>query len=141
MVDLVASTAAVLRRRRLPFAKFLARRVVRRASRIAGVSIDRPNPVETAATVRCPTAIIHGTDDLIVPIQDASRLVEAFPSEPCWFEITGAKHIDVVDIGGDDLLARIARFLDEAGARSQVNLSQAPVASPSEEVTGGGGNR
>src|SRR5262249_37639556 len=114
MVDLVASAAAVLRKRRLPFAEFLARRVVRRASRIAGLPIDRPSPVEAAPTVHCPTAIIHGTDDSIVPIQEARRLADAFPRPPHSFEINGAKHIDVVDVGGDDLLNRVAKFLDEA---------------------------
>jgi beta-lactamase superfamily II metal-dependent hydrolase/alpha-beta hydrolase superfamily lysophospholipase len=144
MVDLVASTVAVLRKRRLPFSRFHARRVVRRASRLAGMPIDRPSPVESAPSVRCPTAIIHGTDDLIVPIQDARRLAEAFRNQPRWFEIIGAKHIDVVDIGGDDLLARIARFLDEvieAGARSEGNSRRAQVLPPSEELTEGGGSR
>ena len=48
MVDIVASTVAVLRRRRLPFPKILARLVVRRAGRLAGMPIDRPGPVQTA---------------------------------------------------------------------------------------------
>jgi uncharacterized protein len=114
MVDLVASTAAVLRRRRLPFPRILARRVVRRASRLAGMPIDRPSPVETAPRVRFPTAMIHGTDDSIVPIQEARRLASAFACPPHWFEVAGAKHIDVVDVGGQPLLAQVAGVLEEA---------------------------
>ena len=114
MVDLVASTVVVLRRRRLPFPKILARRVVRRASRLAGMPIDRPSPVETAPLVRCPTVMIHGTDDSIVPIQEARRLAGAFPRPPCWFEIKGAKHIDVVDVGGQALLEQVAAVLEKA---------------------------
>jgi alpha-beta hydrolase superfamily lysophospholipase len=121
MVDLVASTVAVLRRRRLPFPNMLARRVVRRASKLAGIPIDRPSPVETAPRVRCPTAVIHGTDDSIVPIQEARRLASAFPSSPCWFEIAGAKHIDVVDVGGQPLLEQVAAMLEKAlGAKGAV---------------------
>ena len=114
MVDLVASTVAVLRKRRLPFPGILASRVVRRAGKLAGMPIDRPSPVQTAPTVRCPTAIIHGTDDWIVPIQEARRLASAFPSPPLWFEISGAKHIDVVDVGGQRLLEQVAAMLEEA---------------------------
>jgi alpha-beta hydrolase superfamily lysophospholipase len=120
MVDLVASTAVVLRRRRLPFPSFLARRIVRRASKLAGIPIDRPSPLELAGSVRCPTAIIHGTDDPIVPSQDARRLADAFPSAPHFFEIEGAKHIDVVDLGGEGLLERVALMLQSAvGAKSE----------------------
>ena len=114
MVDLVASTVAVLRRRRLPFARILARQVVRRAGRLAGMPIDRPSPLQTAPGVRCPTAMIHGTDDSIVPIQEARRLASAFSPPPCWFEIAGAKHIDVVDVGGQPLLEQVAAVLDQA---------------------------
>ncbi len=112
MVDIVASTAAVLRRRRLPFPGFMARRVVRRAGRLAGIRIDQPGPVETATAVKCRTAIIHGTDDAIVPADEARRLADAFPSPPQFFEVPGAKHIDVIDKGGDPLLALIAGVLD-----------------------------
>ena len=112
MVDLVASTATVLRRRRLPFARILARLVVRRAGKLAGMRIDRPSPVEVAPGVRCSTVIIHGTDDPIVPLADARRLAGAFRSPPHWFEVAGAKHIDLIDKGGDALLKQVAAVLE-----------------------------
>ena len=118
MVDIVASTAAVLRRRRLPFPIFLARRVVRRAGKLAGMRIDRPGPVEAAPSVAVRPLIIHGTDDPIVPIREARRLAEAFPSPPRWFDVAGAKHIDVVDKGGELLLEQIARCSTEAAAQT-----------------------
>ena len=114
MVDIVASTAMVLRRRRLPFPSFMARRVVGRAGKLAGMRIDRPGPVETATGVTCRTVIIHGTDDAIVPAEEALRLADAFPSPPQFFEVPGAKHIDVIDKGGDPLLAKIVAVLDAA---------------------------
>ena len=120
LVDLFASTVVVLRRRRFPFPKFLARRVVRRARRVAGMPIDRPSPMETAPLVRCPTVVIHGTDDSIVPIGDARRLASAFARPPCWFKIKGAKHIDVVDVGGQPLLEQVAVMLERAvGAKGR----------------------
>jgi competence protein ComEC len=114
MVDIVASTAMVMRKRRLPFPRILARRVVRRAGKLAGMPIDRPGPVEMAPGVKCRTAIIHGTDDAIVPLREARRLADAFATPPHWFEVSGAKHIDVIDRGGEPLLAQIAAVLEEA---------------------------
>jgi pimeloyl-ACP methyl ester carboxylesterase len=114
MVDLVASTAKVLRRRRIPFSRILAPLVVRRAGKLAGMRIDRPGPVQIAASVNCPTVILHGTDDLIVPVDEARRLAAAFPSPPHWFDVSGAKHIDVVDKGGQAILDQVALVLDQA---------------------------
>ncbi len=116
MVDLVDSTAVVLRRRRIPFPTVLARQIIRRAGKIAGMRIDRPGPVEVASSVGCKTLILHGTDDPIVPIREARRLAEAFSSPPHWFDVAGAKHIDVVDKGGEMLLEQIARVLGEAAS-------------------------
>jgi len=114
MVDINASMAVVLRDRWLPFPKLLARLVIRRAGKLVGMPLDRPRPVESAARVECFTAFVHGTDDPLVAIAEARRLADAFPSPPRWFDVPGAKHTDVVEMGGDELLDRIAAFLDEA---------------------------
>ena len=66
MVDLEASMAIVLRRRRLPCAKLLARLITGRASKLAGVPIHRPRPIDSAPNVACPTLILHGTNDTLV---------------------------------------------------------------------------
>ena len=113
---IVSSTATVLRRRRLPFPRFLAGLVVRRAGKLAGMRIDRPGPLKTAPSVTCPTVIIHGMDDLIVPREEARRLADAFPLQPHWFDVAGAKHIDVIDKGGEPLLEQIAAVLEKAAA-------------------------
>ena len=117
MVDIVRSTATVLRRRRLAVPEVPGRLVVRRAGKLAGMRIDRPGPLETAPRVRCPTVIIHGTDDSIVPCEEARRLADAFPLPPHWFDVAGAKHIDVIDKGGEPLLEQIAAVLDKAAGR------------------------
>ncbi len=122
MVDIVASTVAVLRRRRLPLPEVLARFVVRRAGRLAGIPIDRPGPVQTAPAVSCPTAIIHGMDDPIVPISEARRLGDAFPAPPRWFPVPGAKHLDVIDLGGQHLLEELAAALDQAAKENSASL-------------------
>jgi competence protein ComEC len=114
MVDLDTSVAALLRSRRLPFARHLAHLITRRAAKLAGVSLSRPRPLELAPRVDCATLIIHGTNDSIVPIDDARRLADALASTPRWFDVPGAGHINVISVGGDELIDHIAAFLDEA---------------------------
>jgi competence protein ComEC len=114
MVDLDASMAEVLRKRKLPFPTLLARLVTRRAGKLAGVPIHHPRPVDAAAGVTCPSLIVHGTNDRIVPIDQARRLAGALASSPCWLDVVGAAHHNVIAMGGDEVLDRIASFLDEA---------------------------
>jgi pimeloyl-ACP methyl ester carboxylesterase len=106
--------AEVLRKRKLPFPTLLARLVTRRAGKLAGVPIHHPRPVDAAAGVTCPSLIVHGTNDRIVPIDQARRLAGALASSPCWLDVVGAAHHNVIAMGGDEVLDRIASFLDEA---------------------------
>jgi pimeloyl-ACP methyl ester carboxylesterase len=114
MVDLDDALAVWFRKRRAPFPHLLARLATRRAGQIAGVSLTRPRPIDSASQVRCPVLMIHGTDDRLIPDAEARRLAEAFPAPARWIEIPGAGHADVVDVGGEDLLAKINHFLTDA---------------------------
>ena len=113
MVDLVVSMSLVLRRRRIPFPRFMARLVTRSAGKIAGVPIHAPRPIDSAPNSHLPALILHGTNDTIVAIEEARRLADAFTAMPHWIEIPDARHTDVVDKGGDELLDQIAAFLDQ----------------------------
>ncbi len=114
MVDLNASVAALLRGRRIPFPRQLARLITRRAGRLAGVALNRPRPIDLASSVTCATLIVHGTEDSLVPISEARRLADAMASPPRWFDVPGAGHINVIAVGGDELIDHIAAFLDES---------------------------
>ena len=47
------------------------------------------------------------------PIAEVRRLADALASPPRWFEVPGAGHINVIAVGGDELIDQIAEFLDE----------------------------
>jgi len=126
LVDLDALVAVLLRRRRLPFPKRLARLITRRAGKLAGVSLNRPRPIDLAPEINCPTLIVHGTDDILVPIEQATSLADAFPSPPCWLDVPGAGHTNVIGIGGEELVERIAAFLDEAIVGAEPTRSETP---------------
>ncbi|AMV35904.1 alpha/beta hydrolase [Planctomyces sp. SH-PL62] len=113
MVDLQASVATVMRKRRLPLAPVLARLVVRRAGRIAGTPLGRPRPLDLARRFDRPVVVVHGTDDDLIPASSARRLAESFPTPATLLEVAGARHADVARVGGrallDDVLDRIDR--------------------------------
>jgi competence protein ComEC len=109
--DLELAVAGWLARYRVP--RRLASPLVGRAAALAGVSLSRPRPIELAALVRAPVLILHGSDDPIVPLSEARRLAAAFPVSAQLIEIQGARHADVLQIGGPELIERIIVFLDE----------------------------
>jgi alpha-beta hydrolase superfamily lysophospholipase len=116
MVDLDHALASWFRKRRLPLGSLLARLVTRRASKLAGVSLTRPRPLELAPRVRCPVLIIHGTDDSLVPTPLARRLCAAFYAPPRFVEVAGAGHADVVAVGAESVLGVAVEFLREVTA-------------------------
>jgi alpha-beta hydrolase superfamily lysophospholipase len=114
--DLESAIAVMIRRFRLPGPRLLARLISRRAEALAGVSLTRPRPLDLAPRVTVPTLIVHGSNDSLVAPADAQRLADAFPEPAPLIEVVGARHIDIVDVGGSALLDRIAAFLDASFA-------------------------
>jgi alpha-beta hydrolase superfamily lysophospholipase len=123
LVGLGTAVAVSLRQRRFPMPTFLARLITRRGGKLAGVALDRPRPIELAPHVACPTLIVHGTDDALVASALVRVLADAFPSPPCWLDVPGAGHSNVVDTGGEALLERIAAFLDKTKVGALPNRS------------------
>jgi pimeloyl-ACP methyl ester carboxylesterase len=113
MVDLDEAVAVWFRKRRLLFPRFLARLVTRRAGRLAGVSLTRPNAFEIAPRVYCPVLILHGSDDTLVLEDDARRLAALLPTAARFINVSGAGHGDVLAIGGDSLLEAVMDFLGQ----------------------------
>ena len=117
-LDLEETLVRVLKRKRVPLAKLMGRLLLRRARKLAGVSLTHPRPIDLAATVPDPVMIIHGADDPLIPAAEAQRLANAFPRPSTYLEVPGAGHNSVVDIGGPALLDAVAGFLDQAVAGS-----------------------
>jgi alpha-beta hydrolase superfamily lysophospholipase len=116
--DLEAAIAVLLRRFRLPWPRALARLITRRAEALAGVSLTRPRPLDLAPRVAVPTLIVHGANDALVALADAQRLAAAIPAAHPLIEVPGARHTDILDVGGPELLDRIVRFLEDIGTNS-----------------------
>lgn len=109
--SLALVVAAVLRRFRLPFPLAWAHLIVHRAGGLAGAPLDRPRPIDLAPALNVPVAILFGSDDHAVRPAQVRRLAAAFPGPVETIEVAGARHADVFEVGGADLLARLADFL------------------------------
>ena len=116
--DLEAAITVMVRRSRLPWPRLVARLVARRAEALAGVSLTRPRPLDLAPRVTVPALIVHGSKDTLVALADARRLADAFPVPASFIEVEGARHTDILDVGGEPLLDRIAAYLDAATERA-----------------------
>jgi competence protein ComEC len=114
--ELRRALAARLARLPIPGAELLAGPVLSRASRIAGVPIDRPRPTELARRASVPVLILRGDRDQIAPMAEIGRLYYAFPRgrRPEVEAISDAGHADIFERGGPELAARISDFLNRA---------------------------
>jgi uncharacterized protein len=110
--DLAWAVAGGLKRFRIPGA--LAHVMVRRAARLAGVSLAYPRPLDLAPLVHAHALVLHGTNDPIVPPAQAALLARAFPTPATAIEIPRARHTDLVEVGGAELMEQVETFLRES---------------------------
>ncbi len=66
-----------------------------------------------ARQVSLPLFAYHGTADWVIPLEFGRGQIKNFASKELTFwEVPGAGHINVVQIGGDELLEKVAIFLE-----------------------------
>ncbi|MFV1958046.1 MAG: alpha/beta hydrolase [Planctomycetota bacterium] len=68
---------------------------------------------DVAPRVTCPSLSIHGELDTIVPVELGRRLHDALGGPKTWWEVEGAGHNDVVEVGGRAYDERLDAFLEE----------------------------
>ena len=128
MVDLDVSMALVLRRRKIPFpnAHGPARHAPGRQAGGRADSLPPPHrlgPPGDLSHLDPARNQRHGRLD-----RRSTPSCRRLPAAPRWIEVTDARHTDVVDKGGEELLDRIATFLDgaaTAGRQRDKNVMRA----------------
>lgn len=66
---------------------------------------------EWLASSDAPVLVFHGTEDEVIDFRLGRALYESISSEKEFLEIEGAGHNDIIDVGGDALIDRIAEFV------------------------------
>ncbi len=72
---------------------------------------DKFNNEKLIRTVNCPSLIIHGMEDRIIPFQHGRKLYEAAPEPKQHFWIEGAKHMNYAYVAEDNYLKSIHAFV------------------------------
>ena len=71
--------------------------LVRRVARIEGIDLSQADPVRAARRVTCPTVVVHGEDDGLVPIRFAPRVYEALAGEKTFWRVPRCGHCHHAD--------------------------------------------
>lgn len=72
---------------------------------------DRYASLERAESVSCPTLVIAGERDRIIPAEQSRRLYAAIPAEKHFVVIAGADHNDESLLDGPQLMQEVLDFL------------------------------
>ncbi len=62
--------------------------------------------------IRCPTLVIHGDRDEIVPFRMGQELFEIAPGPKQFYRVPGAGHNDLLWVAGSEYTARVRDFID-----------------------------
>ncbi len=91
----------------------LSRAALRFTEHAIGHRFESFAPVRTIGEVRAPVLILHGQDDLVVPVTDAQALLRAAGDGASLHLVPGAGHTSIEALAV--VLPRILGFLREAG--------------------------
>jgi pimeloyl-ACP methyl ester carboxylesterase len=61
--------------------------------------------------VRCPTLIVHGTADELIPHDSAAALAQACGGRAEVYDVPNAGHNDILSVGGQPLVEKMREFL------------------------------
>ncbi len=67
--------------------------------------------VRKLAGIDCPILIVHGTEDELVPFAMAPKLAAAAKGNVQRYNVQGAGHNDVFEVGGEELGKRVEEFI------------------------------
>lgn len=95
---------------------WLRRKIIRYVEWVIEHRLTTFAPINTVCQITCPVLIVHGKDDLVVPVDDARAILRHCPAAHLHLlEIDGAGHrsVDKIEPHADKLI----QFLREAGFR------------------------
>jgi abhydrolase domain-containing protein 17 len=74
---------------------------------------DRFRNTKRLESISCPSLVVHGEMDEVVPFRHGKKLYEGLPEPKSFLEIENASHNDFREIGGSKYESAISDFLDQ----------------------------
>lgn len=74
---------------------------------------DRFRNLERAPSIHCPSLVIHGKKDEVVPFRHGKRVYNALPEPKSFIEFETAGHNDLPETGGEKYRSSINEFLNQ----------------------------
>jgi len=74
---------------------------------------DRFRNLERAPSIHCPSLVIHGKKDEVVPFRHGRRVFNALPEPKSFLEFEAAGHNDLPEIGGIKYRSSINEFFNQ----------------------------
>ena len=74
---------------------------------------DRFRNLERAPSIHCPSLVIHGKKDEVVPFRHGKRVFNALPEPKSFLEFEAAGHNDLPEIGGIKYRSSINEFFNQ----------------------------
>ena len=72
---------------------------------------DRFRNVERTKDILCPSLVIHGTLDEVVPFRQGKQISKELPDPKKFIEVEGAEHNNLMEIGGERYEKAIHEFI------------------------------
>jgi uncharacterized protein len=82
------------------------------AMRLSGVDAANLRPIDGIRRLDVPVFVMSGADDRKVTVEEARDLFAAANSPKAYWEVPGARHVDLAYAGGGAYRERLLRFLD-----------------------------
>jgi pimeloyl-ACP methyl ester carboxylesterase len=92
---------------------YLRNIVIKRSEYLAHFKANAVSPLAAVQRVHVPLFVLHGTvDELIKPVYSEAVWAQANDPKELWL-LPGARHSDMVEVGGDEYRRRVMGFLEE----------------------------
>lgn len=85
---------------------------------VTGITIlpwDRFRNIEHTNQVTCPSLVIHGTLDEVVPFRQGKQIFSELPEPRTFLKVDNAEHNNLMEVGGDLYSDTISKFIISIG--------------------------
>jgi len=92
---------------------YLRNIVIKRSEFLAKFKANDVAPVEAVKVIHVPIFLLHGTEDNLIKYNYAEKVYNAASQPKELWLIPGAKHHDMMEVGGEEYTRRITEFFEK----------------------------